>query len=85
MPHVGSSIDLFHFNWVFLGLWFFLSAACMLMKFITDIHPSQSLLLVSSFPVLVSWDLLGLVRLLILHVYWSVLSGIEMDFDLLWI
>jgi hypothetical protein len=28
---------------------------------------------------------LGLVRLLILHVYWSVLGGIGMDFDLLWI
>jgi hypothetical protein len=28
---------------------------------------------------------LGLVRLLILHVYWSVLSEIEMYFDLLWI
>jgi hypothetical protein len=28
---------------------------------------------------------LGLVRLLILHVYWSVLGGIVVDFDLLWI
>jgi hypothetical protein len=27
----------------------------------------------------------GLVRLLILHVYWSVLGEIKMDFDLLWI
>jgi hypothetical protein len=30
-------------------------------------------------------DPLWLVRLLILHVYWSVLGGIGMDFDLLWI
>jgi hypothetical protein len=30
-------------------------------------------------------SVLGLVRLLILHVYWSVLDEIEMYFDLFWI